>query len=101
MPDIVILLVGPADSIKQQFADSCAGRQPAKLAQIIQIQRKAALKAAALFWDWQGYMGGACSIERWQAAHLAQNDLIHLNGEGYKKSAGELYEYLQSLLVGP
>ena len=54
-----------------------------------------------MFWDWQGYMGGACSIERWQAAHLAQNDLIHLNGEGYKKSAGELYEYLQSLLVGP
>jgi len=101
MPDIVILLVGPADSIKQQFADSCAGRQPAKLAQIIQIQRKAALKAAALFWDWQGYMGGACSIERWQAAHLAQNDLIHLNAEGYKKSADELYEYLQSLLVGP
>jgi lysophospholipase L1-like esterase len=101
MPDIVILLVGPADSIKQRSADSCAGRQPAKLAQIIQIQRQAALKAEGLFWDWQGYMGGACSIERWQAAHLAQDDLIHLNGDGYKKSAGELYDYLQSRLVGP
>jgi lysophospholipase L1-like esterase len=101
LPDVVILLVGPADSIKQRSADSCAGRQPAKLAQIIQIQRQAALKAAALFWDWQAYMGGACSIERWQAAHLAQNDLIHLNGEGYKKSAGELYDYLQARLVGP
>ena len=101
LPDVVILLVGPADSIKQRSADSCAGRQPAKLAQIIQIQRQAALKAAALFWDWQAYMGGACSIERWHAAHLAQNDLIHLNGEGYKKSAGELYDYLQARLVGP
>jgi lysophospholipase L1-like esterase len=101
LPDVVILLVGPADSIKQRSADSCAGRQPAKLAQIIQIQRQAALKAKALFWDWQAYMGGACSIEGWQAAHLAQNDLIHLNGEGYKKSAGELYDYLQARLVGP
>ncbi|MCP1442851.1 lysophospholipase L1-like esterase [Pseudomonas sp. GGS8] len=100
LPDVVLLLIGPADSIKQRSANSCAGRQPENLAQIIQIQRQAALKAAALFWDWQAYMGGACSIERWQSEHLAQDDLIHLNGEGYRRSAGELYRYLQVQLMG-
>ncbi|MFJ2365371.1 SGNH/GDSL hydrolase family protein [Pseudomonas sp. NPDC087697] len=100
LPDVVLLLIGPADSIKQRSANSCVERQPQKLSQIIQIQRQAALQAGALFWDWQAYMGGACSIEQWQFEHLAQGDLIHLNGEGYRKSADGLYRYLQARMAG-
>lgn len=99
LPDAVFLLVGPADSIKQRSGVGCEARQPRQLARIVQIQRQAAVQAGALFWDWQAYMGGACAIEAWQADHLAQSDLIHLNEQGYRKSAGALYRYLQTVFA--
>lgn len=100
LPATVLLLVGPADSIKQRSGMACEERQPKNLSRVIQIQRQAALRAGALFWDWQAYMGGPCSIEAWQADHLAQNDLVHLNEQGYRKSAAGLYRYLQTHLAG-
>ncbi|UVL55780.1 SGNH/GDSL hydrolase family protein [Pseudomonas sp. B21-035] len=98
LPRAVILLVGPPDSIKQRKARSCSARQPQQLAQVIRIQRQAANQANALFWDWQAYMGGQCSIVGWQASGLARGDLVHLTADGYKKSAAGLHEFLRNQL---
>lgn len=98
MPKAAILLVGPPDSIKQRKAASCAARQPQPLASVIRIQRQAAQKYKALFWDWQAGMGGPCSIVAWQASGLGRPDLVHLTAEGYRKSAAMLYAYLKGQL---
>lgn len=98
MPRAAILLLGPPDSIKQRKARTCAARQPQPLAQIIRIQRQAAKQFNGLFWDWQAYMGGPCSIVNWQAEGLARNDLVHLSAEGYRKSASGLYDFLRGQL---
>jgi len=98
LPRAAILLVGPPDSIKQRKARTCSARQPQPLAAVIRIQRQAAQKHKALFWDWQGYMGGPCSIAVWQAGGLARPDLVHLTAEGYRKSAAGLYQFLKGPL---
>lgn len=98
LPRAVVLLVGPSDSIKQRTARSCAARQPQKLAQVVRIQREAAKQANALFWDWQAYMGGQCSIASWQASGLARGDMVHLTADGYRKSAAGLYDFLRTQL---
>ncbi|OLS60796.1 SGNH/GDSL hydrolase family protein [Pseudomonas putida] len=95
LPRAVIVLVGPPDSIRQRGAQGCAARVPQALAGIVASQREEAKKVGALFWDWQGFMGGECSIERWQAQGLARGDLIHLTAEGYRKSATGLYGFLR------
>lgn len=95
LPRAVIVLVGPPDSIRQRGAQGCAARVPEALAGIVASQREEAKKVGALFWDWQGFMGGACSIEQWQARGLARGDLIHLTAEGYRKSAAGLYGFLR------
>ncbi|KTC18151.1 hypothetical protein AO392_24740 [Pseudomonas putida] len=97
-PRAVILLVGPSDSIKQRGARTCATRRPQSLPQVVQIQRQVARQANVLFWDWQAYMGGECSIARWQAEGLARGDLVHLTADGYRKSASGLYDYLRGQL---
>ncbi|MCP8636108.1 SGNH/GDSL hydrolase family protein [Pseudomonas mosselii] len=98
LPQAAILLVGPPDSIKQRKARSCAARQPQPLASVIRIQKQMAQKYKALFWDWQGFMGGPCSIAGWQAGGLARPDLVHLTADGYRKSAAGLYEFLKGPL---
>ncbi|ODB40141.1 hypothetical protein A9L43_00745 [Pseudomonas mosselii] len=98
LPQAAILLVGPPDSIKQRKARSCAARQPQPLASVIRIQKQMAYKHKALFWDWQGFMGGPCSIAGWQAGGLARPDLVHLTADGYRKSAAGLYEFLKGPL---
>lgn len=98
LPKAVIVLVGPPDSIRQRNASGCAARLPQTLAGIIGIQRDVARASGALFWDWQAYMGGECSIVQWQASGLARNDLIHLSADGYRRSAGGLYEFLRGQL---
>lgn len=65
---------------------------------MIRIQQQQARKHKALFWDWQGFMGGPCSIAGWQAQGLARPDLVHLTADGYRKSAAGLYEFLKGPL---
>lgn len=98
LPKTVILLVGPPDSIKRRNAGSCAASQPQPLRQIIQIQKDVAKNSRTLFWDWQAFMGGDCSISKWQGSDLARNDLIHLTADGYRKSADGLYRFLRGQL---
>lgn len=98
MPRAVLLLVGPPDSIRQRGAQGCAARMPGPLPAIVGIQREVAKASGALFWDWQAFMGGDCSIQQWQASGLARDDLIHLSAEGYRRSAAGLYGFLRGQL---
>lgn len=98
MPDSVILLIGPNDSIKFSNALSCQAQMPVHLANVIQIQKTVAAQENTLFWDWQSFMGGPCSIRSWVAKDLARPDNVHLSAEGYKKSAQGLYSQLSQIL---
>lgn len=98
LPRAVVLLIGPSDSIKQRNARGCAARRPQMLAEVVRIQRQVAKQAKVLFWDWQAFMGGECSIAGWQAQGLARPDLVHLTADGYRRSAAGLYEYLRGQL---
>lgn len=98
MPNSVILLVGPNDSLKFSNAASCQAQMPVNLMSVIQIQKAVAAQENTLFWDWQAFMGGPCSIRTWAAQDLARPDNVHLSVEGYKKSAQGLYSQLNQLL---
>lgn len=98
MPRAMLLLVGPPDSIRQRSAQGCAARMPAPLPAIVTVQREVAKASGALFWDWQAFMGGECSIQQWQATGLARDDLVHLSAEGYRRSAAGLYGFLRGQL---
>ncbi|EKT53117.1 SGNH/GDSL hydrolase family protein [Providencia sneebia] len=98
MPESVILLVGPNDSIKFKNAASCQAQMPVHLSNVIQIQKTVAAQEHALFWDWQAFMGGPCSIRSWAVQDLARPDNVHLSADGYKKSAQGLYNQLNQLI---
>lgn len=98
MPDAVILLVGPGDSIKNKTAPDCRSQQPANLHNVINIQQSVAKSEGLLYWDWQQYMGGDCAINSWVLRDLARPDKVHLSAAGYERSATALYNALDALL---
>lgn len=97
-PHAVLLLVGPPDVIRHPLAASCQQRQPARLQAVRQLQMEIARQQKTLFWDWQGFMGGPCAMEHWQADELARRDGVHLTRQGYERSALGLYQDLRPLL---
>ncbi|WFQ79356.1 SGNH/GDSL hydrolase family protein [Xenorhabdus sp. SF857] len=98
MPQTVILLIGPNDSLKNKTAASCEKQQPALLDHVIQIQQTVARQQRTLFWDWREYMGGSCSIRGWEQQNLARPDYIHLSATGYERSAEALYKQFMGLV---
>ncbi|GAB7528544.1 SGNH/GDSL hydrolase family protein [Pseudomonas sp. 3A(2025)] len=98
LPGTVLLVTGASDSVRNKRAGRCEDKQANNLRPVIQIQRRVAAQNNALFWDWQAFMGGNCSIERWFARDLARPDLVHLTADGYRQSAQGLYGYLKGVL---
>ncbi|PHM50643.1 SGNH/GDSL hydrolase family protein [Xenorhabdus miraniensis] len=98
IPQAVILLIGPNDSLKNKTAASCSEQQPALLNGVIQVQQAVAKKQHALFWDWREYMGGPCSIIGWEQQNLARPDYVHLSAAGYERSAEALYKQFIGLV---
>ncbi|MDR0217577.1 MAG: SGNH/GDSL hydrolase family protein [Enterobacteriaceae bacterium] len=100
IPDVVILLIGPNDSLKNKSATNCETQKPALLRDIIQIQQEVAREQRTLFWDWQAFMGGECSIRDWVREGLARPDNVHLSSAGYDRSAEGLYKQFIDLIGG-
>lgn len=96
MPDAVILLVGPSDSMKDRSGNSCG--KPTMLDSVIRIQQDVARTEHTLYWDWRRQMGGECSIRTWQARGDARPDFVHLTRPGYENSANRLYQDLMQAL---
>ncbi|MDC9583092.1 SGNH/GDSL hydrolase family protein [Xenorhabdus sp. PR6a] len=99
IPQAVILLIGPNDSLKNKTATSCEEQQPALLDNVIQVQQTVAKKQRTLFWNWREYMGGPCSVRGWEQQDLARPDYVHLSAAGYEHSAEALYQQLMALLM--
>ncbi|MDC9594032.1 SGNH/GDSL hydrolase family protein [Xenorhabdus sp. IM139775] len=99
IPQAVILLIGPNDSLKNKTAASCGAQQPALLDNVIQVQQAVAKKQRTLFWNWRQYMGGPCSVRGWEQQNLARPDYVHLSAAGYERSAEALYQQLMELLT--
>ncbi|AOM41410.1 SGNH/GDSL hydrolase family protein [Xenorhabdus hominickii] len=98
IPQAVILLIGPNDSLKNKTAANCSEQQPALLNNVIQIQQDVARKQRTLFWDWREYMGGPCSVRGWEQQNLARSDYVHLSAAGYERSAEALYQQFMGLV---
>ncbi|MDX7986961.1 hypothetical protein FE392_06395 [Xenorhabdus sp. 12] len=98
IPQAVILLIGPNDSLKDKATESCSEQQPALLNGIIQVQQEVAKEQHTLFWDWREFMGGPCSIKGWEQQKLARPDYIHLSAAGYERSAEALYKQFTGLV---
>ncbi|WP_340609061.1 SGNH/GDSL hydrolase family protein [Xenorhabdus bharatensis] len=98
IPEAVILLIGPNDSLKNKYATTCEEQQPALLNDVIRIQQEVARKQHTLFWNWRAFMGGTCSIRNWEQQGLARPDYIHLSAAGYERSAEGLYKQFIDLV---
>ncbi|PVZ86338.1 hypothetical protein C9426_15980 [Serratia sp. S1B] len=98
IPNAVILLVGPGDSIKHKDASDCRSQQPANLRNVIKIQQSVAKSEGLLYWDWQQYMGGDCAMNNWAQNGLARPDKVHFTSIGYERSAKALYKALDGLI---
>ncbi|BET95587.1 SGNH/GDSL hydrolase family protein [Xenorhabdus taiwanensis] len=98
IPQAVILLIGPNDSLKNKTTASCEEQQPVWLDNVIQVQQTIAKQQRTLFWDWREYMGGPCSVREWEQQNLARPDYIHLSAAGYERSAEALYKQFMDLV---
>ncbi|KEY59202.1 SGNH/GDSL hydrolase family protein [Serratia sp. DD3] len=98
IPNAVILLVGPGDSIKNKAAPDCHSQQPANLRNVIKVQQSVAKSEGLLYWDWQQYMGGDCAMNNWAQNGLARPDKVHFTVGGYERSAKALYKALDVLI---
>lgn len=96
LPEAVILLVGPGDSMKDRSGNSCG--KPTMLDSVIRTQQDVARSERTLYWDWRRQMGGQCSIKTWHARGDARPDFVHLTRPGYENSANRLYQDLMQAL---
>jgi len=85
-PNASIIVLGPPDR-----DDLPVG---ARLIEILNAERRAALANNAAFWSAFDAMGGAGSMQKWVRLGLAQPDRVHLTGAGYAKLADMFYEDL-------
>jgi lysophospholipase L1-like esterase len=79
-PTASILVVGPPDC---QFRLAQRHVAYPHLAEVIEVQRSAALAHGCAFWDWRARMGGAGSVTEWARAGLGQPDHVHMTSAGY------------------
>jgi lysophospholipase L1-like esterase len=97
-PGAAVLVIGPPDVDRknQPPAAGCDGglAPPPGIAIVRDAQRAVAAREGWYFWDWQAAMGGACSAETWarETPPLEAPDHVHQKPDGYRKSAGMLFE---------
>jgi lysophospholipase L1-like esterase len=78
--------------------DPCNGQYaiPPHLAEVRELERQAAGRQGAYYWDWSAAMGGACSMVRFAAANppLGMPDHVHMRSAGYALTADALLNTL-------
>ena len=82
-PNTAVMIVGAPEALKQT-AGEC-GTRPTKLNALQAMQLQVAQSQKTLYWDWQGAMGGQCSMKRWIQQGLALKDGVHFSGDGYQR----------------
>lgn len=72
----------------------CRWHTPATIAAVRRIQRAAAGRHGALFFDWFELFDGECGADRWTRRGLAHKDRVHFKAEGYALAADRLHAAL-------
>lgn len=73
-------VVGPIDSVTKKGRDPFVQRD--ELAEVIAIERKAAVEEGCAFFDLFSAMGGTGSVKRLDALGLMHKDYVHPRGQG-------------------
>lgn len=94
-PTSAILILSAPESLKS-LSGSC-GVRPAALSDIQSAQRQVAQTERTLYWDWQGAMGGSCSMKSWVNGGLANRDGVHFTKSGYHRLGSDLANDLLAL----
>lgn len=72
----------------------CRWHTPPGIAIVRDVQRAAAARSGAFFWDWSSAQGGACGATRWAQEGLGHPDRVHMLDSGYALSADRLFSEL-------
>jgi len=90
LPEASFAVIGAIDGAR---GPGCA---PPKLGPLRAVQKRAAEKAGAFFFDGAAAMGGECSIRDWAKAEppLAFGDHVHLTDEGARVLGEKIYAAL-------
>lgn len=87
-PKSAIMIVGSPECLKN-LSGTC-GTRPATLSDIQWVQQAVAQSERTLYWDWQGYMGGSCSMKSWINRGLANRDGVHFSELGYTRLGNQM-----------
>lgn len=94
-PQTAILIMSAPEVLKSTSGD--CGVRPQTLTQIQKVQREVAQTERTLYWDWQGAMGGQCSMKWWIRQGKASSDGVHFSKVGYEEFGYRFAEDLLSL----
>lgn len=94
-PRSAVMVLGSPEALKSTGA-SC-GTRPATLTDVQIAQRQVAQAERTLYWDWQGAMGGSCTMKSWINRGLASKDGVHFSQSGYTRLGNELANELLAL----
>lgn len=72
----------------------CRWHTPAALLHVRRLQREAAARHQALFFDWFELFESECGADRWARRGLAHKDRVHFRPEGYARAADRLHAAL-------
>lgn len=100
-PEAALIVLGPPDGYRHRGKRSGAPMacgdpnwtEPPNLGPIREVERNAAAREHAWFWDWQAAMGGPCTMMRWVATvpPYAAPDHVHMFAPGYQATAEALF----------
>ena len=90
-PEASFLIIGPPD---RSVSGPGGWATAARMTQLLEAQRRAAILAGAAFWSEYDAMGGAGSMNVWVARGLGRFDHVHFTAGGYSKLANLFYSDL-------
>ena len=94
-PRSAVMVLGSPEALKST-GGGC-GTRPATLTDVQTAQRQVAQAERTLYWDWQGAIGGSCSMKSWISRGLASKDGVHFSQSGYTRLGNELANELLAL----
>ncbi|UNU73258.1 GDSL-type esterase/lipase family protein [Moraxella nasovis] len=95
VPNAVVLIISAPESLKS-LSGRC-GVRPSTLDDVQSAQRRVAQHERTLYWDWQGYMGGVCTMKSWVNSGRASKDGVHFLATGYTQIGHQLAKDLLML----
>ncbi len=87
---VPVLVTGPLDRPGRSTKSRELFRERSEI--VISTLKAAAAETGCSFWDTRAAMGGFGAMLRWRRSAMAQPDMVHLTGTGYKLIAKMLFD---------